>query len=316
MSNTEKNQFVSIAVPLFNEEECIEELCRRIIKSVDGNEDYELLFVLDGCTDGTYDILCGLQKEHPQIKIYELSRNFGLQAAVRACLELSKGDYVIILDGDLQDPPEIIPELLAKAREGYEVVYAQRRSRKENFIYRILFHSFYTLQRRLVDFEIPMQAGNYSCMSRKAVDCLLEINEANPFFPGLRSWIGQKSTGVEYNRDARVSGRSKQSLMRLISYALDGLFNFTSIPLIISFILGIVSLAFGFFMISVVLYKKLVSGTAILGWTSTIITVCFFGGVQLISIGILGSYIRRIFATVQKRPFYFLKSGNSSEETK
>jgi len=301
------NPHISIAIPLHNEEACVSELLSRLESAMEPLPDCEFVFVLDGCTDRTLPLLLEAQKREKRIRVFELSRNFGLSAAVHACLELSRGDVSVIMDGDLQDPPELIPKLVAKLQEGYDVVFVRREARQESLGMRIMFRLFYTIQHRVADIEIPMQAGNYSCLSRKAKDEILGLSEANRFFPGLRSWIGLPSAEVLCDRKARFAGQRKQSFRRLVHYAMDGIYNFSSLPLKFSFFIGVLGLLFGFAMICNVLFQKFVTHEAILGWTSTVICISLFSGAQLVSVGILGSYIKRIYDEVRQRPLYVVR---------
>jgi len=298
---------ITIAAPLYNEEENAAELVRRIKQSVRDLPVEEILFVLDGCTDGTLDILLAEKKEEPRIRIVELTRNFGLQAAVHACLQENRGDVLVVMDGDLQDPPEVIPELVGKLEQGCDIVYAKRKSRQEGLLQRLMIAFFYRLQQRLVDFDIPAQTGNFSCLSRRAIDEILRLTESNRFFPGLRSWTALPSAEVLYDRDARYAGKPKQSFLRLCHYALDGIYNFSAIPLKFSFFIGAIGLIFGAAMICNVLYQRLVTHQAVPGWTSIIICISLFSGAQLVSLGILGSYIRRIHDEVRRRPQYLVR---------
>jgi len=298
---------LSVCAPLYNEEENVSELVRRIDTAVAPlGLTYEILMVLDGCTDGTLERLLQLRSRVPALRIVELSRNFGLQNAVQACLQLARGDMVVLLDGDLQDPPELIPQLVEKCRRGADVVYTRKTRREEGALARWMFSLFYLLQTLLSTQRIPRQAGNFSCLSRRAVNALLSMPERNRYFPGLRAWIGFPTAEVPYARAARYAGRPKQSFIRLFSLALDGLFYFTDVPLKMTLVLGVLSLLCALGLSVNVLVQKLITHTAILGWTSTIIAISFFAGVQLVCLGILGLYVHRIFDEVRKRPWFFV----------
>ena len=299
---------LTVTAPLYNEEGTAVELLERIARAVAPlGLRFEILFVLDGCVDATLDRLLEARPRFPQLRIVEFSRNFGLQSAVHACLELSRGHTVVLLDGDLQDPPELIPELVRTLRQGSDVVYTRKESRPEGPMARLCFSLFYLLQSVLARYPIPRQAGNFSCLSRRAVNTILSLPERNRYFPGLRAWIGMKSACVTYARDPRFAGEPKQSWTRLLSLALDGIFYFTDLPLKFSFLLGGLSLCCAAGLTVNVLVQKLVTHTAKLGWTSTIIAICFFAGVQLICLGILGCYVERIFAEVRGRSLYVVK---------
>lgn len=303
--NTELD--LTVTAPIYNEEDTVVELLSRISAAVAPLAvRYEILLVLDGCTDQTRDRLLAVRDDYPGLRVIELSRNFGLQNAVQACLENSRGQTVILLDGDLQDPPELIPDLLAKHREGFEVVYTRKRTRPESRFKRFVFAAFYWVQSMLIAYAIPRQAGNFSCLSRRAVQALLSLPERNRYFPGLRAWVGLSSACMEYDRDPRFAGAPKQNWYRLLSLAMDGIFYFTDLPLKVSLLLGTLSLVCAIGLSVYVLIQKLITHMAILGWTSTIIAISFFGGVQLVCLGILGLYVERVFDEVRRRPSYII----------
>jgi len=298
---------ITITAPVYNEEESVVELVSRISAAVAPLKvRFEILLILDGCTDHTRDRLLAVRHDFPELRVIELSRNFGLQNAVQACLEHSRGNAVVLLDGDLQDPPELIPDLLAKHHEGFEIVYTRKRTRPESRFKRFVFAGFYWVQSLLIAYAIPRQAGNFSCLSRRAVRALLSLPERNRYFPGLRAWVGLSSACVEYDRSPRFAGAPKQNWFRLFSLALDGIFYFTDLPLKASLLLGTLSLTCAIGLSVFVLIAKLITHQAILGWTSTIIAISFFGGVQLVCLGILGLYVERVFDEVRRRPWYVI----------
>ncbi|MBN1576889.1 MAG: glycosyltransferase family 2 protein [Chitinispirillaceae bacterium] len=298
-----KNMLVSLAAPVYNEISCVHELYRRLSavgKTLDYN--YEIVLVDDGSTDGTREYLVNQTPSDPHLRVIGLSRNFGLQASVSACLFHAKGDVFIILDGDLQDPPELIPDLIYLWEQGNDIVYTVKLSRNDTFLRKLLFSVFYSVQQLLVAKAIPSQAGNFSLLDKKVVVSLRSCGESNRYFPGLRAWCGFKQAPYYYHRDARFGGKPKMSFFKLVKLGLDGIFNYTRIPLQVSFFLGSAMLLIAGSFVIAILYCKLVSHTAIAGWASTNMTVCFIGGVQLVSISILGEYIFRIFANTVKRP--------------
>ncbi len=302
---------LTVTAPVYNEQEIVGELVARIDRAAAAlGVSYEILLVLDGCTDLTLKrlLLLAGQGRFPALRIVELSRNFGLQSAVHACLTYARGETVVVLDGDLQDPPEMIPELVQRLwNEHLDIVYTRKRSRPEGLVARWKFSAFYLLQSLLTAQKIPRQAGNFSCLSRKAVNLLLAFPERNRYFPGLRAWLGLPSACVEYDRAPRAAGDPKQTFRRLLSLAMDGIFYFTDIPLKIILVLGMLSLLCAFGLTLDVLVQKLVTHTAILGWTSTVIAISFFAGVQLVCLGVMGLYVQRIFDEVRRRPWFVVR---------
>lgn len=299
---------ICVAVPVYNEIECIEELYNRVIKVLGKmNHAYELLIVDDGSTDGTLEYLIKKTDDNPNLKVIELSRNFGLQAAVTACLSYADGDALVLLDGDLQDPPELIPGLVKEWENGADVVYTVKSSRKEFFLKRALFSMFYGIQNLILRGAIPVQAGNFSLLDRKVFKAVNNLKETNRYFPGLRRWSGFKQVPYYYDRGKRANGKPKMNIFRLMKLGMDGIFNYTHLPLHFSFFMGFAMLMLAFGLSCNVLYQKFISHQAILGWTSTILIICLIGGVQLISISILGEYIVRIFENSKGRPEFFVR---------
>ena len=297
-----------VIIPLYNEEEIVEELHEGICEVLSNYTfETEIIYVLDGCTDQTLDILLKLKKLLQQnVKIVKLTRNFGLQGAIHSGISQSNGDIVTIMDGDLQDPPKILPLLFNEWREGADVVIAQKRTRGESAIRRIAFALFYRLQKILADIDIPLQAGNFCLLDQRVLKQINSMKEHNRYFPGLRCWTGYKTKTVLFDRLDRPKGAPKMSLIKLFFLACDGIFGFTKVPFIISWILGIVACLIGIALMLNVLIQKFITHTAILGWTTTIIATTFIGGVQLLMIGILGEYIRRIFDEVRGRPQFVI----------
>jgi dolichol-phosphate mannosyltransferase len=299
---------LSVAVPLFNEEAVVTELYGRLKGALDELPcDSEMVFVLDGCNDNTLKALLEVAGDDPRLLVVEFSRNFGLQAAVQACVDIAEGDALVVIDGDLQDPPELIPELYQRWRQGADVVLTRKRSRAEKLHRRVMFYLFYAIQKRLVKTDMLAQAGNFSLLGQKALAAIRGMPEHNRYFPGLRAWVGFDADVVEYDRAERAAGRPTMTWGKLFRLGFDGLFGFTDIPLKISTLFGTLAGFVGVLLIINVLIQKFIWHTAIPGWTSTIIAICLLGGAQLITIGILGNYVHRVFDEVRRRPHYLVK---------
>lgn len=296
---------LSVIVPLFNEEEIIAKTFEVLEGELRGI-DHELIFVNDGSTDRTREILEGLLSGTPHNKLVNFSRNFGHQAAFSAGMKHATGDAVVIIDGDLQDPPALIRDMLEKWKEGYQVIYAQRRKRKgETFFKRATAHLFYKTLRALTSIDIPIDTGDFRLMDRSVVDQLNNMPERNRFLRGLVCWVGFRRTGILYDRAERTAGKSKYPFRKMTRLAMDGITSFSSTPLKISFYTGLFAtfIAFALFVWSV-LEKFLNPATTVPGWASLMTAIVFFGGVQLVCIGILGEYIGRIYDEVKQRPLY------------
>lgn len=307
---------ISIVVPLFNEEGNVAELVRRISAIMDRvavRDDYEIVAVNDGSRDGTLAALRALQRVQPRLVVVDLSRNFGHQIAATAGLDEARGDAVILMDGDLQDPPELIEAFLAKWRDGYDVVYATRKSRKGESAFKLVTaRVFYRTIRRLTNVSIPVDTGDFRLMSRRVVDALGETREKHRFLRGLVSWVGFKQTGVEYEREARLSGETKYPVSKMLKFAIDGITSFSEIPLRFATYLGFFVSAFAFVYAAVVIVLKIL-GLNEPGYTSIMVVVLFLGGVQLVTIGIAGEYLGRIYDQVKSRPLYLLSSVERGE---
>ena len=304
---------ISVVVPFFNEEGNVAEMLRRtsdVLHRVvlEAGDDYEIVAVNDGSRDGTLATLRAAQLAQPRLVVVDLSRNFGHQIAATAGLETARGDAVILMDGDLQDPPELIERFLAKWREGYDVVYATRRARHgENRFKLLTANVFYRVIRRLTNVEIPVDTGDFRLMSRRVVDALGQTRERHRFLRGLVSWVGFKQTGIEYDRDARFSGATKYPISKMLRFAFDGITSFSEIPLRFATYLGFVVSAFAFVYTAIVIGFKF-AGLNEPGYTSMMVAILFLGGVQLIGIGILGEYVGRIYDQIKGRPLYLVSS--------
>ena len=296
-----------MVIPDFNEEVNIDELHRRLANVLEaGEKSYEIIVVNDGSKDSTLHKLVSLQKKDKHLKIINLSRNFGQQAALAAGLDASCGSVVATLDADLQDPPELLPNFFAKLDEGYDVVYGVSTKRNDPWIRKVLFEGYYQIMDRFSPVKFPRNVGIFAAMRRSVVEVLLSMQERNRFIPGLRSWIGFKQVGISYEKPKRFAGKEAQSLSKLFQMGFDSLFSFSYVPLRLATYLGLVVSFFAFLAILQVLYQKLVAGTAILGWASPLISTLFIGGVQLLILGILGEYLGRIYDEVKRRPYYVI----------
>ena len=299
---------LSVIIPAYNEEEVLEEFYGRITSALDKIDmPYELVFVNDGSRDRTLPILEDICRQDERAVVIDLSRNFGKEIAVSAGIDFAKGDAVVIIDADLQDPPELIPDLIAQWRNGYDNVYARRTSRDgESVLKKLTSYLFYRVIGRMTNIDIPADTGDFRLLSRRAVDALKQLPERNRFMKGLYSWIGYPSIAVEYRRDPRHAGQTKWNYWKLWNFALEGITSFTEVPLkLASYIGGFIAFAafcFGIYIIVDTLFY----GNEVKGYPSLIVTVLFLGGIQLIFIGILGEYLGRAFAEAKQRPLYFV----------
>ncbi len=300
---------LSIIIPLLNEEANLSELMRRTTAMLHTQQnDWELIFVDDGSTDATPTMLAAEAAKDSHIKTIIFSRNFGHQAAITAGLNHASGDLVAMIDGDLQDPPELIPKLIEKQKEGYDVVYAIRENRKEAWWKNVSYKMFYRFIGAISSgVNLPLDAGDFSLVTRRVVDALNAMPENNRYIRGLRSWVGFRQTGVAYSRDARFAGESKYTLWKMIKLAYDGIFSFSYFPITTVGVLGFLSALGAFVSILVVLYLRLFTEKSIPGFASTAIITLFFGGIQLLAISILGEYIHRIYDETKHRPLYVVK---------
>jgi dolichol-phosphate mannosyltransferase len=298
---------ISVVAPVYNEAETLPVLHRRLTDALAGVGRYELVFVDDGSSDGSWEVLRGLADADPHVRLMRLSRNFGHQIALTAALEMARGDAVVSTDSDLQDPPEVIPRLVAKWREGYDVVYAVRSRREGETRFKLATAAaFYKTINRMSSVDIPEQAGDFRLLSRRALDALLAMPERARFLRGMSSWIGFPQTGVEYQREARHAGETKYPLRRMLHFASDAMTSFSTTPIRIVTALGFVSVLLCLLALVWTLYERLFTDETVAGWTSVIVVVLFLGGVQLLSLGIIGQYVGRIFEEVKERPLYIV----------
>lgn len=296
---------LSVIIPVFNEEEIVAKTYAVLEEELKDIE-HELIFVNDGSKDRTREIVEGLLPQNPNNKIINFSRNFGHQAAFSAGLDHASGDAVVIIDGDLQDPPSLIHEMLKKWHEGYQVVYAQRNKRAGETIFKkFTAFAFYRLIGKLTSIDIPPDTGDFRLMDRCVVDQLKNLPERSRFLRGLVCWVGFKKIGVKYDRAERTAGTSKYPLKKMVRLAFDGITGFSSAPLKLSFYAGMFATLVGLALfIWSIIEKIFYPTTTVPGWASLMTAVVFFGGVQLISIGIMGEYIGRIYDEVKQRPLY------------
>jgi len=299
---------LSVVIPVYNEQENLAALYSRLIAALEPVEpNFEIVFVNDGSRDDSAAILESLALRDPRVQVIELARNFGHQIAISAGLDFARGEAVIVMDADLQDPPEVLPKFIAKWREGYEVVYAIREQRKEGWFKRAAYALFYRLLQRIANIQIPLDSGDFCIMDRRVVDVLIRMPERNRFVRGIRSWIGLNQTGLAYERHARYAGKPKYTFTRLVYLALDGLVSFSFVPLRMITLLG-----FGVSALSILLaigyaIQKLTVGLNPPGFATTVVAIFFLAGIQLITMGVIGEYVGRIFEEVKQRPLYVVR---------
>jgi glycosyltransferase involved in cell wall biosynthesis len=300
---------MSVVVPAFNEEENILPLYRRIttvVGSLCG--DYEIILVDDGSTDGTLAAIKNLAGADPRVKYISFSRNFGHEAASTAGLDTAKGEITILIDADLQDPPELIPELMDKWSEGYDVVYAVRRSRdKESFLKKTTSHLFYKVINALSKPPLPVDTGDFRLIDRKALDALRRCREVSRFVRGLSTWVGFRQAGVPYDRQSRSGGETKYNYLRLTLLAIEAISSFSLAPLRLSLILGTIGFFFGAVMSIVVFFQKLLWDIPVSGYTFQMLTILLFGSINFFLLGIIAEYVGKVFLETQKRPLYIVR---------
>lgn len=301
---------LSVVVPAYNEEEVLPEFHSRlgaVLDSIGGNA--QIVYVNDGSTDRTVEVALSLRQQDARVVLVDLSRNFGKEIAMTAGLDHAEGDAVIVIDADLQDPPELIPELLKHYHDGYDVVYAQRVSRAgEGALKKTTAYLFYRLIQAATRVKIPADTGDFRLLSRRAVDALKTLREQHRFMKGLYAWIGFPQKAVPYNRDPRKAGQTKWSYWNLWNFALEGFTSFTIGPLKVATYLGICTAAAAFLYALWVIYKTLAHGDSVAGYPSLMVVILFLGGIQLMTIGVLGEYLGRMFDETKQRPLYFVKT--------
>lgn len=302
-----KRELHSVVVPMFNEAQVVEIFHDRITAALRPLPDYELIVVDDGSGDQTYSILQRLAQTDRRLRIVRLSRNFGHQTAITAGIDLASGDTVTVIDADLQDPPELIPELIARWREGADIVFAIREKRMgESWFKRTTASVFYRLLVKIARTDIPLDAGDFRLMSRKAVEGLKAMREHSRYIRGLVGWIGLERAYVTYRRDPRAAGETKYPLAKMLRLAADGIVSFSTRPLQLATLLGMAAAGLAFLYAAYVLWMRFASSAVVEGWSSLMIVVLFLGGVQLLTVGIIGEYIGRIYDEVRSRPLYMV----------
>lgn len=301
---------VTVIIPVFNEEAVLPELFARLAAVFDGAATcaWHAVLINDGSRDRTADLVRQHAAKDPRFELLELSRNFGFQAALAAGLAHATGDAIITMDADLQDPPELLPALVARWREGADVVRAVRRSRQETGLRRLGMDAFHGFFGRLSDFPVEANTGTFGLMSRDAVDALNQLPERHRFFPGLRTWVGFTTADVTYDRQERAAGEPGQTFPKLVRYALDGVFSFSRLPLRLLTYTGLIISMLGFSIALFFIIRRLLGiEIAQIGFTTVVVLVLFLGGVQLIGIGILGEYLGRIYDEAKQRPLFIVR---------
>lgn len=300
---------ISVVIPVYEEEEIIPELLRRVLAVLDHRPGgpHELVLVDDGSRDRTWALIAEAAARDPRVRGIALSRNFGHQTALTAALDASHGDVTIVMDGDLQDPPELIPTLLAAWEEGNDVVYVQRAQRQEGPLLRLAYWAFYRLQSRLVSLAVPLDTGDFGLLSRRVVEELRRTREAHRFLRGLRTWVGFKQQGIAAPRDSRAAGVSKYTLGRLVRLALDGVFAFSVVPLRAASAAGCLTILISGLFAAYAIYVRLVTGQAPQGFTALIAVIVFLAGAQLLFLGVIGEYVGRVYEEVKQRPLYVIR---------
>ncbi len=301
---------LSVVVPAFNEATGLGEFHRRLAAVLDTlNAASEIVYVNDGSSDGTLALMQQLRADDGRITIVDLSRNFGKEIAMTAGLDHARGEAVIVIDSDLQDPPELIPQLVAEWRGGFDVVYAKRTARDgESALKKVTAAVFYRIIQRVSRVRIPEDTGDYRLLSRRAVDALGQLREQHRFMKGLFAWIGFPQKAVLYRRDPRFAGTGKFNYWRLWNFALEGITSFTIMPLKIATYVGVATALAAFVAAAWIVYETLVFGNPVAGYPSLMVAVLFFGGLQLLFIGVMGEYLGRLFNESKRRPLYFLNA--------
>ncbi len=310
-----KHPQISVIIPIYNEEQNIPVLFKRLETVVSGITDqYEFIFINDGSKDQSLFLIRELCKNNDKLKYISLSRNFGHQIAVCSGLDMCLGNTAVIIDADLQDPPELIGDLYAKMKSGYEVVYAKRKSRQgESFAKKYTAKAFYRILKKITNINIPVDTGDFRIIDRKIIDLLKQMPEQQKYLRGQISWLGFNQSYVEYDRDQRYAGKTGYTYGKMIRFALDGITSFSDFPLKFATMAGFFVSGISFFLMLYALYSRFISKNYQPGWTSLMLTILFIGGIQLIGIGIIGEYIGRISNNVKKRPLYIISETNINQ---
>ena len=308
----------SVIVPLYNEEEVILETYKRLKKVMDSiNEPYEIIFVNDGSRDKTASIAYELCEKDKNLKLVDFARNFGHQTAITAGMDFSEGQSVVVIDADLQDPPELIPQMIEKWREGYDVVYGKRKERKgETFFKKFTAKVFYRFLRSMTDVDIPVDTGDFRLIDRKVCEALKLVNERNRYIRGIISWLGFKQTGIEFVRDKRFAGTTKYPLKKMMKFAFDAITSFSYKPLKFASVFGMLLSTISFLYLIVVICTRIFTTHVQPGWASILAVNLFFHGITLIILGIIGEYIGRIYDEAKGRPLYKERQTKNFSEDK
>lgn len=309
---------ISIIVPLYNEEKVFEQLVQRITNVINATQfSCEVILINDGSTDDTEKLIEKTCKADSRFTGIILSRNHGHQLAVSAGLmNVRGGKGAMIIDGDLQDPPELVNEFYALLSDGYDVIYAIRKNRKEGFLKKLAYSTYYRLQKKISSFNIPIDSGDFSMLSRRVVDTMNAMPEQSRYLRGMRAWVGFKQIGYEYNRDERQAGETKYSWTKLFELAFNGIFNFSDFPVKIITRLGFVTVVFSLIYFAYNLYRKFYYNDVPQGFTATILAIILFSGVQMISLGLIGEYVLRIYNQVRNRPLFVIDKLIQDQEEK
>ncbi len=309
----------SVVAPIFNEEQLLPEFYQRVVAAMETvGEPFEIVLVNDGCRDGSPALMRQLHEHDARVKVLHFSRNFGHQLAITAGTDYARGQAVIVIDSDLQDPPEVIPDLISRWKEGYQVAYGVRTERVgETWFKKTTASFFYRLVANITSVEIPVDTGDFRLMDRRVVDALKSVREHSRFMRGLSVWVGFKQIGVPYKREARKVGETKYPLRKMIRFAFDGITSFSYLPLQMATVLGFIVAALSLLFLVAVIILRLVNSDApaFLGQASTLVTVLFLGSIQLIFLGIIGEYLGRIYDEVKRRPLYIVADSLGFEES-
>ena len=311
-------KLISILIPAYNEHESLPPLYDRLVKLMDSQTkyDFEVLFVNDGSKDNTLDLIKFLRKKDPRINYVNLSRNYGKEVAMAAGFDYVRGDALVLMDADLQDPPELIPEMIKYWEEGYDDVYARRKSRKgESPLKKLTSWGFYRVLQSMTKIEIQKDTGDFRLLDRRCVEAIKQLRESQRYTKGLYSWIGYNKKEILYDRDPRIAGKTKWNYRRLINLSIDGITSFTTSPLRWAAILGIIISCAGFIYMLAIILKTLIYGVDVSGYASMMVVILFLGGIQLIFLGLIGEYLGRAFYEAKRRPLYFIDSYNEQKET-
>lgn len=306
---------ITVLIPVFNEEEVLQMCFERVAGVMESlKHPYEILFVNDGSSDNSWDTIKKLKQKHSNISAINLSRNFGKEHAMTAGLQYSKGEAVVIIDADLQDPPELIPQFVEKWKEGFDNVYGRREIREgETWIKKSTASVFYKILHKLSKVEVPKDTGDFRLLSNRAVESLLDLKEQHRFMKGLFAWVGYPAYEIKYNRDPRAAGTTSFNYWKLWNFALEGITSFTSAPLKIATYMGLLTSLLAFVYGLFIIFKTLIYGDPVSGYPSLMTVILFMGGVQLLFIGVLGEYLGRVFEEVKRRPLYIIQEHLESE---